>query len=87
MLYATFGQGREAVRTLERYLDQHKDDRDASYLAVQWLYTIHSGGALVHDRAEDLRRAHEYAEAYVGARGPQAQLVRQWLAYLDGQKP
>ena len=29
MLYATFGRGREAVRTLERYLDDRQDDRDA----------------------------------------------------------
>jgi VWFA-related protein len=87
MLYATFGRGREAVRTLERYLDQRKDDRDADYLAVQWLYTIHSNGAFVHNRAEDLRRAHEYADAYVSARGGQAQLVKQWITYLEGEKP
>ena len=31
MLYGTFGRGREAVRTLERYLDDRQDDRDAYF--------------------------------------------------------
>ena len=56
--------GREAVRTLERYLDDRQDDRDAYFYAVQWLYTVHAGGAVVHNRAEDRRRAHDYADAY-----------------------
>ena len=64
MLYGTFGRGREAVRTLERYLDDRQDDRDAYYHAVQWLYTVHAGGAVVHNRAEDRKRAHDYADAY-----------------------
>ena len=33
MLYGTFGRGREAVRTLERYISERQDDRDAYYLA------------------------------------------------------
>ena len=85
MVYGTFGRGREAVRTLERYLDDRQDDRDAYFFAVQWLYTVHSGGAVVHDRAEDRKRAHEYADAYTRARGPQAALVKQWVDFLDGQ--
>ena len=87
MLYGTFGRGREAVRTLERYLDERPDDRDAYFFAVQWLYTVHSGGAVVHNRAEDRKRAHEYADAYTNARGPQAALVKQWVDYLDTEKP
>jgi len=86
MLYGTFGRGREAVRTLERYLDDRQDDRDAYFYAVQWIYTVHAGGALVHSRAEDRKRAHEYADAYMRARGPQAALVKQWVEYLDGEK-
>ena len=57
MLYGTFGKGREAVRTLERYLEEEQDDRDAYLYAVQWIYTVHAGGAVVHNRAEDLKRA------------------------------
>jgi len=86
MLYGTFGRGREAVRTLERYLDDRQDDRDAYFYAVQWLYTVHAGGAVVHDRADDRRRAHDYADAYLRARGPQAALVKQWVDYLDQEK-
>jgi VWFA-related protein len=86
MLYGTFGRGREAVRTLERYLDDRQDDRDAYFYAVQWLYTVHAGGAVVHNRAEDRKRAHEYADTYYRARGPQAALVKQWVDYLDSEK-
>ena len=86
MLYGTFGRGREAVRTLERYLDDRQDDRDAYFYAVQWLYTVHAGGAVVHNRADDRRRAHDYADAYLRARGPQAALVKQWVDYLDQEK-
>jgi VWFA-related protein len=86
MLYGTFGKGREAVRTLERYLDERQDDRDAYYYAVQWIYTVHAGGAVVHNRAEDLKRAHEYADAYAKANGPQLPLVKQWVEYLDNEK-
>jgi VWFA-related protein len=86
MLYGTFGRGREAVRTLERYLDDRQDDRDAYFFAVQWLYTVHAGGAVVHNRSEDRKRAHDYADAYLRARGPQAALVKQWVDYLDTEK-
>ena len=86
MLYGTFGRGREAVRTLERYLDDRQDDRHAYFLAVQWLYTVHAAGAVVHNRTEDRKRAHEYADAYLRARGPQAALVKQWVDYFDSEK-
>ena len=86
MLYATFGRGREAVRTLERYLSDRDDDRDAYYLGVQWLYTVHAAGAVVHNRAQDLRLAHDYAAAYEKASGPQLPLVKQWVGYLESEK-
>jgi Tfp pilus assembly protein PilF len=89
MLYGTFGKGREAVRTLERYLEEQQDDREAYYFAVQWLYTVHIGGAMVHNRVEDLNLAREYADAYAQANGPQLPLVRQWVDYLqnEGKRP
>jgi tetratricopeptide (TPR) repeat protein len=87
MLYGTFGRGREAVRTLERYLAGRQTDRDAYYIGVKWLYTVHAGGALVHGRADDRRLAHAWAEAYEKAAGPQLPLVRQWVDYLDQEKP
>jgi tetratricopeptide (TPR) repeat protein len=85
MLYGTFGRGREAVRTLERYLAARHDDRDAYSLGVQWIYTLHAAGALVHGRAEDLRLAREYADAYTQAKGPQVPLVKQWVDYLENE--
>ncbi len=87
MLYGTFGRGRDAVRTLERYLEARQDDRDAYYLGVQWFYTVHSGGAVVHGRMEDRKIAHTWADAYERARGRQIALVKQWIDYLDNEKP
>jgi Flp pilus assembly protein TadD len=87
MLYATFGRGRQAVRTLERYLAERDDDRDAYYFGVQWLYTVHSQGAVVHNRAQDLQLARDYAAAYEKAGGPQLPLVKQWVNFLEGEKP
>ena len=87
MLYGTFGRGKEAVRTLERYLEGRQTDRDAYYLGVQWIYTVHAGGAAVHGPADDRKLAHAYAEAYERAGGPQVALVKQWVDYLDQEKP
>jgi Tfp pilus assembly protein PilF len=84
MLYATFGRGREAVRTLARYLEEQPQDRDAFFYGVQWLYTVRSAGAVVHDRARDLELARQWAAAYEKASGPQLPLVRQWLSFLEG---
>jgi len=86
MLYATFGSGREATRTLERYLEERHDDRDANFMAVQWIYLVHAAGAYVQNRAEDIKAAHTYADAYEHARGPQLPLVKQWLEFLDTEK-
>ena len=86
MLHATFGSGREAIRTLERYLDERNDDREAYYMAVQWIYLVHAAGAVVHNRADDLKRAHQYASAYEQAGGPQIALVKQWIEFLENGK-
>ena len=86
MLYATFGRGREAVRTLERYLDAKKGDSDALFLAVEWIYQVHAAGGAVHSRAQDVKLAHAYADAYEQAGGAQTALVKQWTDFLDGQK-
>jgi VWFA-related protein len=87
MLYGTFGRGKEAVRTLERYLEGRQTDRDAYYIGVQWIYTVHAGGAAVHSPADDRKLAHMYADAYERAGGPQIALVKQWVDYLDQEKP
>jgi Tfp pilus assembly protein PilF len=87
MLYATFGKGREAIRTLERYLAEQPNDANALYLGVEWIYHVHAAGASVHDRAEDLKLAQTYAAAYEKANGPQIALVKQWIDFLEKEKP
>jgi len=86
MLYATFGRGREAVRTLERYLELKADDVGAYYYAVQWFYMVHSQNIVVHNRTQDLDAARRYAGAYERAGGPQLPLVKQWLSFLENQQ-
>jgi tetratricopeptide (TPR) repeat protein len=86
MVYATFGKGREAVRTLERYLDEKPDDVEALYLGVQWVYHLNAAGAVVHSRAEDLKLARMYASAYERASGPQLALVKQWVDFLSKRR-
>jgi TolA-binding protein len=83
LLYATFGQGREAMRTLDRYLESAPNDVDALFMAVEWMYNLRLAGAIVRSRAEDAQLARRYGDAYVKAKGPQAALVRQWLEFLD----
>ncbi len=83
MLYATFGQGREAVRTMERYLDARPDDVEALERAVEWIYNLKLAGASAHSPAEDAALAKKYAAAYEQAGGVQVELVRQWLAFLN----
>jgi tetratricopeptide (TPR) repeat protein len=80
---ATFGRGREAVRLLQRYLTARPDDRDALFLAVEWIYTVRAAGGVVQTRAEDVRLARVYADAYEKAAGPQLALVKQWIAFVE----
>jgi Tfp pilus assembly protein PilF len=83
MLYATFGRGREAVRTLERYLSAHLNDRDALFLGVEWIYNVRAAGGAVHTRAQDAKLARGYADAYENTGGPQAALVKKWVEFLE----
>lgn len=84
LTYAVFGQGREAVRMMERHLAANPTDRDALALAVEWIYHLRVVGATAHSRAEDRMLAKKYADAYLkGATGQQAALVKQWMTYID----
>jgi VWFA-related protein len=86
MLFATFGKGREAVRTLERYIADGHADPDSLLTAVEWIYHVHAAGAVIHNRAEDLKLARTYAAQYAKAKGPKQQLVKQWLDFLEREK-
>jgi VWFA-related protein len=83
LLYATFGLGREAVRTMERHLLEDPDDGEALSLAVEWIFHLHASGAVARTRADDVKAARTYAEAYERANGPQVALVREWVRALE----
>jgi tetratricopeptide (TPR) repeat protein len=83
LIYATFGQGREAVRTLERHLDASPNDAEGLALGVEWIYHLQLAGAVARTRAEDLRLARRYADAYQRVKGPQAALVREWMTAME----
>ena len=60
LVYATFGMGVQAVRSLERYLADHRDDAESLFMGVEWLYQLHAAGVSAHSPAEDAKigRAH-----------------------------
>jgi VWFA-related protein len=86
ILYASFGRGRDAVRSLERYLGAAdaggSRDSEALALGVEWIYKVHAAGAAVHGRDQDLELARRYADEYAKAGGSKQQLVKQWLDAL-----
>jgi VWFA-related protein len=86
LVYATLGQGVQAMRALERHLAAHKDDVDGMFMGVEWLYQLRSAGVVLNTPAEDLKLARSYADAYTKAKGPQAALVKQWLGFLEAKK-
>lgn len=83
LLYATFGQGREAVRTLARHIEYDPADIEALGLGVEWMYHLRLSNAVAYSRPEDLTRARGYADRYAAGKGPQQALVRQWIEYLE----
>jgi tetratricopeptide (TPR) repeat protein len=85
MLYATLGQGREAVRTLRRYLDGDPDDIDALALGVEWIYFLHSEGYVAYSPNEDREIARSWADSYHARGGSDAALVGQWIESLEGR--
>jgi tetratricopeptide (TPR) repeat protein len=83
LLYAVFGQGPEAVRTLERYLAAHQDDYETLSLGVEWIFHLHSAGAVAHRPADDVKLARGWADAYLKSKGPQSALVKEWMQALE----
>ena len=86
LVYATFGQGQEAVRSLERHLVAHPDDVESLLMGVEWIYQLRSAGAVAHSPAEDLALARKYAASYTATKGPQVALVKQWMEFLERAK-
>lgn len=83
IVYATFGQGQQAVRLLERYVAANPSDLEALQLGVEWIYHLKLAHAAAQSPTDDVKIARDYADKYVQAKGPQQALVRQWLAYLE----
>jgi VWFA-related protein len=86
LVYATLGQGLEAMRSLERHLAANKDDVDSLFMGVEWIYQLHAAGVMLHTPADDVKLAKTYADAYTKAKGPQAALVKQWVGFLEAKK-
>jgi Tfp pilus assembly protein PilF len=86
LVYATFGQGIQAVRSLERHLADHRDDVEALFMGVEWIYQLRAAGVSAHTPPEDTKLAKSYADAYMRSKGPQAALVKQWMDFLEGKK-
>jgi Tfp pilus assembly protein PilF len=85
LMSATFGQGREAVRLLQRHLDHSPNDAEALALGVEWFYHLHTAGVFARSRAEDAKLARTYAEAYAKTKGRHAELVKQWMAAIESR--
>jgi VWFA-related protein len=83
VINATFGQGQQAVRLLQRYIEAHPNEPDALQLAVEWIYHLKLAHTAARTPAEDVRLARTYADAYIKAKGPQQALVKQWMEYLE----
>ena len=87
LVYAVFGQGREAVRTLQRHLEAHPDDAEALSLGVEWMFHLHSMGGVARSGVEDVKLARSWAAAYAKIKGPQLALVNEWMQALEKARP
>ena len=83
IIYATFGQGQQAVRLLERYIETHPDEPDALQLGVEWIYHLKLARTAARTPADDVKLARAYADAYLKTKGLQQALVKQWIAFLE----
>ena len=70
--YATLGKGRDAIRTLDRYVADGRPEPDLLVLMVEWLYQAHSNGAVVQNGAGDLAHGAELRREVRDGQGPQA---------------
>jgi hypothetical protein len=87
LLYATFGKGLDALRLLDRSIRENPGDQSSLFLGIEWMFNTHRAGFVVHDRPEDRRLAHAYADQYLKGGGLNEPLVKQWLSYLDKEAP
>jgi VWFA-related protein len=86
LLYATLGRGRDAIRTLDRYIADGHAEPDLLLLVIEWIFQAHNNRSVVTNGAADLAMARNYAAQYASANGPKQALVRQWMDYLEKEK-
>ena len=72
---------------MQRHLEAQPGDVSALFMGVEWIYNLHSLGAVARSRGEDLKLARTYLAAYERAKGPQVDLAKQWIEFLEGRKP
>ena len=83
--YAITGQEKEALAALDSYLARHPNDDRALFLAMGLIYVAYAEGRTVEGPAEDALRIARYQQVYAAAKGPQQQLVTEWVRFV-GQK-
>ena len=83
--YAISGRGRDAVRTLDRYIADGHADPDLLFLAVEWIFQVHTSQAVVVNRAADLALVKNYAAQYAKAGGAKQALLDQWVSFLENE--
>jgi tetratricopeptide (TPR) repeat protein len=83
--YAITGQEKEALAALDSYLARHPNDDRALFLAMGLIYVAYAEGRTVEGPAEDALRISRYQQVYAAAKGPQQQLVTEWVRFV-GQK-
>ena len=77
--YALSDQQRDALATIEPYLERHPDDAEALLVAMQVLHEAQVKSHPLLDPAQQRERMNRYAAAYVATKGPHVALVESWV--------
>jgi VWFA-related protein len=80
--YAMLGRESAALELLTGYLDVNPQDTGALFVTMRLLFQGYLAGRTSDPLAGDRERLTRYAKTYVQAKGPQQELVAQWLKYL-----
>lgn len=80
--YAMLGRETAALELLTGYLDANPQDTGALFVTMRLLFQSYLAGRTSDPLAGDRERLTRYAKTYVQAKGPQQELVAQWLKYL-----
>jgi tetratricopeptide (TPR) repeat protein len=75
---AMVGNRGEALAVLVPYVEAHPADAGAVFVTLRLLFQGFAQGK----KPEEKERLVRYAQAYVDARGPNQEIVSQWLRYL-----